>query len=262
METKEIEFYGDKLTAVKGEGGKTYVALRQVVENLGLDYKSQHRKVVSNPFLNSTVVIMTMVAEDGKNRDITCLPAEMIPGFILTLNINKLSSDLQPKVMRYAKEAYKVLAEVFMGPGFATNPNPERVDLEAMKAKAEALAVKRHELMMQTTERLLEWNPNYSRTTLSRMVEVSARTNLQGELVMDRVVLDVSAFLQEQGLSATETRKLAAAFGKSLKQEYIRRTGQAPKTHTRFVDGAERQVCAYTEKDRGLMESVYERFKR
>lgn len=257
MQTKEVEFYGDKLIGVKGDDGKILVNLRQVVENLGLNYATQYRKVVSNPILNKGVVIMTMPSAGG-NQDALCFPAEMIPGYLLTLNVNKISAELQPKIMRYAEEAYKVLAEVFMGPGFATNPDPLRVDTGAMKARSEEIALKRHQMMQDTVIQLQELDPNYSRATLSRMLELSARTNLQGELVQERVVLDVGAFLKEQGVKQKEARSMGIRFGKALKKAYHQIHGKNPQMHTRFVDGAERKVCAYTEEHRGLMEEVYQ----
>lgn len=69
-ELKEVDFYGDKLTAVKGEDGKTYVGLRQMVENLGLDVSSQTAKVMSNPLLSPTVAIIATVAKDGNQENL------------------------------------------------------------------------------------------------------------------------------------------------------------------------------------------------
>ncbi len=46
------------------------------------------------------------------------------------------------------------------------------------------------------------------------------------------------------------------AIGKLWKQKYTEKYGEAPSLHDRFVNGAVRKVCSYTERDRPMGESV------
>lgn len=255
---KEVEFYGDKISAILDKDDKVYVSLKQLVGNLGLAWKPQYTKILSHPVFSDSLRVMVTVSGDASERKSVCIPADMIPGYILTINPNKLSPELQVKMTRYHREAFRVLSEVFMGPGFATHPDARRVDTEAMQARAKELAKEKHALVIETINLMKRLDPNYSSASLNRMLEVSTRTNLLGELVQDRVVLDVGAYLVEKGISAHDARKMAPAFGKALKSAYVERHGKKPAQHSRFVDGAERKVYAYTEHDRELFDEVFD----
>ena len=45
VEQKEVEFYGDELTAIRAKDGQIYVAVRQLCDALGLDDRSQRRRI-------------------------------------------------------------------------------------------------------------------------------------------------------------------------------------------------------------------------
>ena len=69
-----VPFHGAALLAKRGEApGTTLVAMRPIVEGIGLNWKSQHAKLEAHPVLGSTVVEFTTVAEDGKLRTMTAL---------------------------------------------------------------------------------------------------------------------------------------------------------------------------------------------
>ena len=62
-----INFNNQQLLTVEKDGIK-YVAVKPICENLGLDWDSQRKRIDRNEILNSTKVMMTVVAEDGKNQ--------------------------------------------------------------------------------------------------------------------------------------------------------------------------------------------------
>lgn len=95
-------------------------------------------------------------------------------------------------------------------------------------------------------------------TFVKRYVEHSLAV-VSGTVVQggDRVV-DVSTFLSGKGLTASRLRRWAPLFGKALKLSYIEKHGEAPERAMRFVNGADRQVYCYTERDLQLFEDVYE----
>ena len=73
------------------------------------------------------------------------------------------------------------------------------------------------------------------------------------------VHLTVFDYLDERGHNSREIRQLAPTFGKLLKRAYIEATGQVPPTVRRFVGGADRPVCSYTEADRPIFDAVYQK---
>ena len=64
-----VDFHQDKLTLVE-YNGQPYVAMKPLVENMGLDWVSQHKRIQRKEALNSTTVKMTVVAQDGRVREI------------------------------------------------------------------------------------------------------------------------------------------------------------------------------------------------
>ena len=105
-----INFNNQQLLTVEKDGVK-YVAVKPICDSLGLDWASQFTKIKSNEVLETTIVFITTVAEDGKNREMICLPIDMINGWLFTINPNRVSEEIKPLVIYYQKECYKVLFE-------------------------------------------------------------------------------------------------------------------------------------------------------
>ena len=84
-----------------------YVVMRAIVTAMGLDWRSQHVKLMDK--FGSTVVEITTVAEDGKPRAMVCLPLRKLPGWLYSINPGKLSEALRPKVLQYQQECDEVL---------------------------------------------------------------------------------------------------------------------------------------------------------
>lgn len=109
-----VDFHGQSILAMMHDG-RPYVALRPIAENIGLDWKSQYDRIHRHAVLSSTVVIMTMVAEDGKQRDMTCIPLSMLNGWLLGVDVNRVREDIRPKLTCYQLECFDVLHQHFMG---------------------------------------------------------------------------------------------------------------------------------------------------
>lgn len=75
-----VEFHGATLSASIIDGAPC-VAIRPIVEALGLDWASQFTRIKRHPVLSATVVVTTTVAEDGKNREmIRCAANPAVQG--------------------------------------------------------------------------------------------------------------------------------------------------------------------------------------
>lgn len=46
--------------------GEIFVPIKPICEAIGIDFATQYRKIQSEEIISATVVIMTMVAADGK----------------------------------------------------------------------------------------------------------------------------------------------------------------------------------------------------
>ncbi len=117
-EPVQIEFYGDYLTVVF-DGETVWVAVKPIIENLGLAWQPQHRKILEDPVLSQVITekVMTSQGKDGKTYKVQmlCLPLEYINGLLFKINPNKIPNpQVREKVIRYQKECYKALFEYFI----------------------------------------------------------------------------------------------------------------------------------------------------
>lgn len=108
-----VDFYGDKLEAVKDDGGKIWVSLRRACENLDVSVEVQLKKLKSKPW--ATMMEKIMVAEDGKQRTVTVVDLETLPGWLFSIDARKVREELREKLARYQREAARVLADHFYG---------------------------------------------------------------------------------------------------------------------------------------------------
>ena len=101
-----VPFCHSELTLIDCNGDP-YVAMRPIVEGMGLTWKTQYRKIQLR--FASTVVEMTTVAQDGKSRTMTCLPLKKLFGWLMTISPNKVKAELRNTITRYQEECDEVL---------------------------------------------------------------------------------------------------------------------------------------------------------
>jgi hypothetical protein len=105
-------------------------------------------------------------------------------------------------------------------------------------------------------------NPDWKKDTRLRMqIEDSMKTALFGGQALitngaspaTSPSISVSQVAQELGLRLKSADSIA--IGRAVATKYRERYGEPPSKHRQWVDGAERDVCSYTERDRDLLES-------
>lgn len=112
MEIKAIDFYGDKINGIRKDG-VIYTVAKQLCENLGVDWKSQRRKIRQDEVLNEGTVIMT--PHQISTQETLLIRADLVPLWLTSISANKVKPELKSKIVTYRKEAAKVLAKAFLG---------------------------------------------------------------------------------------------------------------------------------------------------
>jgi hypothetical protein len=117
-----IPFYEDHLVVQLGEDGEIYVALRPIVEALGLDWSAQYRRIKRDPVLSeeiktiSVAVTATEIRKRGEGaKDFICLPKQFVSGFLFGVNANRVQEGLREKVIKWQREAHLFLDAAFTG---------------------------------------------------------------------------------------------------------------------------------------------------
>ncbi|HDI6036035.1 TPA: phage antirepressor Ant [Escherichia coli] len=107
VNTSYVPFNGQQiLTAVAA--GVTYVAMRQIVENIGIDWTGQSVKLrkMKDKFNCRDI---SMVAADGKLRKLLCIPLKKLNGWLFSINPEKVRADIRDKLIQYQEECFSVL---------------------------------------------------------------------------------------------------------------------------------------------------------
>lgn len=127
-----IDFHGSKLIAIAGDRPEnTLVAMKPVVEGMGLDWKTQHRKISSHPVLSKGMVIITIPAEakgaaitsatcEGGDQEMACLSLDLLNFWLATIHPDRLKNEaVRTKVIDYQIECARVLFNHFFGKAIA-----------------------------------------------------------------------------------------------------------------------------------------------
>jgi hypothetical protein len=106
-----VKFYGDELDAVQDGDRRVWVSLLRCSGNLGVDAATQARKLKDKPW--ATTSEMTVVAEDGKQRSLTMIDLDTLPGWLFSIDARKVKPEVRDKLVKYQREAAKALADHF-----------------------------------------------------------------------------------------------------------------------------------------------------
>lgn len=145
MDTKpKIVKFNNQQVPVFFHNEKPYVVMKPICENIGLDWRSQLKRIKRNQVLNQGVVMMTTPSVKG-DQDSVALPLGMLNGWLLGVDANKVRPEIKDTLIKYQLECYDVLYQHFM-------PKPRKpVDLSeyVRKDAHEALALKYHCMFRQ-----------------------------------------------------------------------------------------------------------------
>ena len=108
ISTQTISFNNQSLITVE-QNGSHYVAMKPICENIGLSWEPQLLRIKRDNVLSSTMIVMIIVAEDGKKREMICLPIEYLNGWLFGIDINRCKPEIRDTLIKYKKECYQAL---------------------------------------------------------------------------------------------------------------------------------------------------------
>ncbi len=107
VNTSYVPFNGQQ-TITAMAAGVAYVAMKPIVENLGMSWSTQQTKLMKQ-ISKFNCVHMNMVAADGKLRKLLCLPLKKLNGWLFSINPEKVRADIRDKLIQYQEECFTVL---------------------------------------------------------------------------------------------------------------------------------------------------------
>nr|WP_276319145.1 phage antirepressor N-terminal domain-containing protein [Chromohalobacter salexigens] len=101
-----VPFHGSTLYVLDHDG-EPVVPMKPVVEGMGMDWRTQATKLRNNSE-RWGVVVSTTPSEGGSQKS-ACVPLRKLPGWLMTLQPNKMKAGVRDKVIQFQNECDDVL---------------------------------------------------------------------------------------------------------------------------------------------------------
>ncbi|MEZ4519408.1 MAG: phage antirepressor N-terminal domain-containing protein [Chloroflexota bacterium] len=145
VEHRDVDFYGDELTAIRADDGNIYVGLRRMCQLLGVDTQGQRQRIDRHQVLREGLRESILQTAQGPQRS-QVLRVDMVPLWLSGVRTSAVVEEIRPKLERLQREAAKVLWEAFREGRLTSD-----VDFDTLLAQdtPEAQAYKMAQAVMQ-----------------------------------------------------------------------------------------------------------------
>lgn len=106
--TINVPFHGQSLATIFHEG-QPFVAMRPIVENIGIDWAGQTVKLKKQKEKFGRCDIAT--PSNGGVQSMLCLPLKKLNGWLFSINPERVRADIKDKLIQYQEECFSVLYE-------------------------------------------------------------------------------------------------------------------------------------------------------
>jgi hypothetical protein len=108
MKLERVPFRNwDLVVWVNEQDGDAWVAVKPIADAIGVEWSGQQKKLLRDPKFNC--VPMYTVAEDGKGREMLCLPIKQINGWLYSINSNRVRADVRVLLLEFQAECHEAL---------------------------------------------------------------------------------------------------------------------------------------------------------
>ncbi|MCT8548697.1 phage antirepressor N-terminal domain-containing protein [Glaesserella parasuis] len=187
ISTQTISFNNQALITFE-QNGTRYTAMKPICENIGLAWEPQLLRMKRDDILSSTMIITIIVAEDGKNREMVCLPIEYLNGWLFGIDVKRCKPEIRETLIKYKKECYQALHDYwFNGKAERKTTTDERTGLRqavsALVSKKGLIYSDAYSLIHQrfNVDHIDELTPEQ----VGMAVEYVHKIYLEGELIID-----------------------------------------------------------------------------
>ena len=116
MKTKTVARIKD-VSIMLIDGKEKLVPIKPICQALEVNYSSQLEKIKSDEILGSTVPLRGIVAADGKEREMACIPFKLVFGWLFTINPKNVKPEAREQIIKYRLECYDALFNYFTDQG-------------------------------------------------------------------------------------------------------------------------------------------------
>lgn len=195
IEQREIAFYEDEVVAVRVEDGTVYVPIRPICSLLGVRWGSQYERIQRDPILSEMTrgVLVTRTPKQGGSQEMTCLPLDMMHGWLFGIQSSRVKPEVREKLLTYQRECYRVLADAFLHDKVTHRPEPDIDDmLDTNSPTAQAYKMIMAMAQMARQQLVLESRVGSAETSITQnrsdILQIDTRLQtLEGNVVSHQV---------------------------------------------------------------------------
>ncbi len=144
LEQRDVDFYGDTLTAVRADDGRIYASLSQMCHALGLNAQGQRRRIERHIVLSNGLQGVDNLSTPGGTQSGYVLRVDLVPLWLSGVRVSAVKEAIRPKLERFQQEAAAVLWEAFQEGRLTTDPGFEELlqhDSDTVQAYKLAMAI-------------------------------------------------------------------------------------------------------------------------
>ena len=151
---KEVQFYDDRLTAVRADDDAIYVSITEVCGVLGLGAAAQRRRIEEHDVLGEGLARLTIETAGGP-QSVYMLRHDLVPLWLAGVQGRAVREDVRPKLKQFQLRAAALLYEAFQEERLTADPAFDDL-LRADSPAAQAYRMAQAMLQLARQQLLLE----------------------------------------------------------------------------------------------------------
>lgn len=229
--------------------GQPQIVLKPAIEELGLDYSTQVRKLKGRSW--AVMGTAPTTGSDGKTYDMTVVPVRTFLMLLATVNENRVAYLHRKTLVAFQNETADAI-EAYWTQGGAINPRATEDQLDSLISRAKQQA---EVLSILSGIVSPEWLETKGRLVASRAL------GEEPDIDPLDVPLYVPDFLKGKGLKRSEIESEQSWFGRRAAAIWEARTGEEiGKRQTDLPNGSVRETKAWTARHLSVFEETWDRY--
>lgn len=229
--------------------GQPHVIIRPAVEELGLSYPAQYRKLQSRSW--AVVAQKATTGADGKTYEMDVVPVRTFLMLLATVNENRVSEAARPVLVAFQNETADAI-EAYWTQGGALNPRATEDQLDSLIARAKQQA---EVLSILNGIVAPEWLETKGRLVAARAL------GEEPEIDPLDIPLYVPDFLKGKGLKRREVESVQSWFGRRAAAIFKAQSGEDIGTRqSDLPNGSVRETKAWTQRHLPVFEETWIRY--
>ncbi|MDF2707047.1 MAG: hypothetical protein K0R62_2699 [Nonomuraea muscovyensis] len=229
--------------------GAPHIILKPAIEDLGLAYSPQLRKLKTRSWGVVTETVTT--GSDGKSYEMTATTVRSFLMLLANINENRVAEHVRPTLVAFQNETADAI-EAYWTEGGAINPRATEDQLDSLISRAKQQAEILSILSGIVSPEWLE--------TKGRLVAARALGEEPDVDPLD-IPLYVPDFLKDKGLKRKQIESVQSWFGRRAAAIFKAQTGEEIGTRqSDLPNGSVRETKAWTERHRPAFEETWIRY--